>query len=103
MACRIDRLVTDDGVVVMKISGRLTAHDVLMLRTLLEREAGAIALDLSDLLFVDRDAIRLLARSEAGGGELRNCPPYIREWVTQARTHATVDGDERWRGVDWSD
>ena len=94
MACRIDRLVTEDGVVVMKISGRLIAHDVEMLRTLLEPEAGVIAFDLADLLFVDRDAVGLLARSEAGGGELRNCPPYIREWVTQERTQANVGGEE---------
>lgn len=87
MACRIDRLVTEDGVVVMKISGRLIADDLEMLRTLLEPEAGVIAFDLRDLLFVDRDAVGLLAHSEAGGGsELRNCPPYIREWVTQERT-----------------
>ena len=100
MACRIDRLVTEDGVVVMKISGRLIAHDVEMLRTLLEPEAGVIAFDLGDLLFVDRDAVGLLARSEAGGGELRNCPPYIREWVTQERMQVKVDGDERCRRLD---
>jgi len=95
MACRIDRLVTQDGVVVMKISGRLTAHDVEMLRTLLERESGVIAFDLRDLLFVHRDAVGLLARSEASGAELRNCPPYIRESVTQERTQARSDGEER--------
>jgi hypothetical protein len=100
MACRIDRLVTEDGVVVMKISGRLTAPDVRMLRALLEAEAGVIALDLADLLFVDRDAVRLLARSEAGGAELRNCPPYIRECVTQERTQANLDGEEQCRRLD---
>lgn len=88
MACRIDRLVTEDGVAVLKISGRLTADDVEMLRTILEAEAGVVAFDLKDLLFVHRDAVRLLARSEEGGGELRNCPPYIREWITQERTQA---------------
>jgi hypothetical protein len=100
MACRIDRLVTEDGVAVMKISGRLTAHDVEMLLALLEPEAVVIALDLRDLLFVDRDAVGLLARIEANGGELRNCPPYIREWVTQERTQAKVDGEERCRRLD---
>jgi hypothetical protein len=88
MACRIDRLLTEDGVVVMKLSGQLIAHDVAMLRTLLEPEAGVIAFDLRDLLFVDRDAVRLLAQSEASGAELRNCPPYIRECITQERMRA---------------
>jgi hypothetical protein len=77
----------------MKISGRLAAHDVEMLRALLESDAGVTAFDLKDLLFVDRDAVGLLARSEAGGSELRNCPPYIREWITQERTQATADGE----------
>jgi hypothetical protein len=100
MTCRIDRLVTEDGVVVVKISGRLTAHDVEMLRTLLEQESGVIAFDLRDLLFIDREAIGLLAHREASGAELRNCPPYIREWVTQERTQAKVDGEERCRRLD---
>jgi hypothetical protein len=100
MACRIDRLVTEDGVVVMKISGRLIADDLVILRTLLELEAGVIAFDLRDLLFVDRDAVGMLAHSEAGGSELRNCPPYVREWVTQERTQVKVDGGERCRRLD---
>jgi len=29
--------------------------------------------------------VKLLALSEAHGTELRNCPPYIREWVTRER------------------
>jgi hypothetical protein len=93
MACRIDRFLTEDGVV-LKISGRLAAHDAEMLHTLLETEAGVIAFDLQDLVFVDRDVLGLLARSEAGGGELRNCPPYIREWITQERTQAKPDGEK---------
>jgi hypothetical protein len=100
MTCRIDRLVTEDGVVVMKMSGRLTAHDVEMIRRLLEPESGVIAFDLRDLLFVDRDAVGLLAHSEESGAELRHCPPYIREWVTQERTQAKVDGEKRCRRLD---
>jgi hypothetical protein len=84
----------------MKISGRLTGVDVEMLRTLIEAEAGVIAFDLRDLLFVDRDAVGLLAHSEARGGEIRNCPPYIREWVTQERTQAKADREERCRPLD---
>ena len=65
MSCRIGRLVSEGSVVVIGISGRLTAHDVDMLRSLLEQEAGAVALDLRDLLFVDSNAVGLLARIEA--------------------------------------
>jgi hypothetical protein len=32
--------------------------------------------------------MKILALSEAHGTELRNCPPYIREWVTRERAKA---------------
>ena len=60
-----------------------------MLRRVLEQESGGFAIDLNNVLLVDREAVKLLAVSEANGTELRNCPPYIREWVTreEAETH----------------
>jgi hypothetical protein len=30
--------------------------------------------------------MKLLAQAEAEGIELKNCPAYIREWVTNERT-----------------
>ena len=54
-----------------------------MLRALLEQERGIVAIDLKDVRIVDREAIELLAAREASGVELRNSPPYIREWVTK--------------------
>ncbi len=53
------------------------------LRALLEEEEGVVIIDLKDVLIVDREAIKLLAVCEANGVELRNCPGYIREWVTR--------------------
>ena len=32
---------------------------------------------------MDLEAIKLLALQESNGAELRNCPAYIREWVTK--------------------
>jgi len=34
---------------------------------------------------VDRDAVEFLALNEANGIALRNCPAYIREWITRER------------------
>ena len=56
-----------------------------MLRGVLEQESGGFAIDLKHVVLVDREAVTLLALSEAHGTELRNCPPYIREWVTRER------------------
>jgi hypothetical protein len=89
MSCRIDRVVTAENLVVLFISGRITGEHVDILRGVLEQESGGFAIDLKNVLLVDREAVNLLALSEATGTELRNCPPYIREWVTreEAETH----------------
>jgi len=89
MSCRIDRVVSAENVAVLFISGRIRGEHVDVLRAVLEQESGGFAIDLKNVLLVDRDAVKLLALSEANGTELRNCPPYIREWVTreEAETH----------------
>ena len=65
-----------------------------MLRGVLEQESGGFAIDLKNVLLVDREAVKLLALSEAHGTELRNCPPYIREWVTRERAETKADRPE---------
>src|SRR5216684_2779760 len=90
MSCRIDRVVSAENLVVLFVSGRITGEHVDMLQGVLEQVSGSFAIDLKNVLLVDREAVKLLALSEANGTELRNCPPYIREWVTRERaeTHA---------------
>ena len=83
MSCRIDRHVIGEDLVILCISGRITGQDVDMLRGLLEQERSAVAIDLKNVLLVDREAVKLLAACELNGTELRNCPAYIREWVTR--------------------
>ena len=89
MSCRIDRIVSAESLMVLFISGRITGEDVDMLRGVLAQESGGFAIDLKNVALVDREAVRLLALSETHGTELRNCPLYIREWVTResAETH----------------
>jgi hypothetical protein len=85
MACRIDRLPAERDLVVLRISGRITHDDVTVLRAAIDQERGALAIDLAEVGVVDRDTVNLLALSEGRGIELRNCPPYIREWVDRER------------------
>jgi anti-anti-sigma regulatory factor len=91
MSCRIDRLVSGDNLIVLRISGRITGENVDMLRDLLGQERDTVAIDLKDVLLVDREAVKLLASSEANGIELRNCPAYIREWVAREKAQTGVD------------
>jgi hypothetical protein len=85
MSCRIDRVIGDDNRMVLLVSGRITGEHVSMLRGVLEQESGGFAIDLKNVLLADREAVKLLAFSEANGADLRNCPPYIREWVTREK------------------
>jgi len=83
MTCRIDRHSTEQGLV-LYISGRLAAEDLEVVRTALD-ERRVVAIELAEVDLVDRDAVELLARAEAKGIELRSCPAYIREWITNER------------------
>jgi len=83
MTCRIDRLPTEQAVV-LRISGRIAAEDLDVLRTALE-EGRVVAIDLTEVALVDRDAVKLLASIEGKGIELRHGPAYIREWVARER------------------
>ena len=83
MTCRIDRRSTGQGVV-LHISGRIAAEEIEVVRTALEGRR-VVAIDLSEVELVDREAVTLLAQTEAKGIELRNCPAYVREWITKER------------------
>ena len=83
MTCRFDRRVIGQDRAMLYISGQIAEEDVDTLRALVEQDKGIVAIDLKDVLIVDREAIKLLAVSESNGVELRNCPAYIREWVTR--------------------
>src|SRR4051812_16254097 len=86
MACRIDRLLIEKDLVVLRISGRITGDDMDVLRAAIDQEPSAVAIDLEEVGLVDRGAVTLLALSEAKGIALRHCPPYIREWIDRERT-----------------
>jgi GMP synthase PP-ATPase subunit len=83
VTCRIDRIPTDQGLV-LRIIGRITRDDLDVLRTALE-DGSIVAVELAELELIDRDALKLLAINEANGIELRNCPAYIREWISRER------------------
>jgi hypothetical protein len=64
---------------------RLEANNVSELSALLAAEAPGrtLVLDLKDVVLVDRDVVRFLRAREGNGIALRNCPPYIREWIAR--------------------
>jgi hypothetical protein len=83
MTFRIDRLATEHGLG-LYISGQLAAEDLEVVRTALDQRR-VVAIELADVELANRDAVKLLAQAEAEGIELRSCPAYIREWITNER------------------
>jgi anti-anti-sigma regulatory factor len=96
MTCKFDRVVTPDGFVVLHISGRIDSADVEILRELIEKEERAkniLAIDLKEVTLISRDAIRLLSSVETRKTELRNCPAYIRNWVSRDKRFRAKEMD----------
>ena len=76
---------TMDQTAVFTVSGRLDAENASELCRLIDAEpAGAVVvLDFTDLVLADRDAIRYLRGCETGDRMvLRNCPEYVRVWMS---------------------
>jgi hypothetical protein len=73
--------------VVFALSGRMNEDDLAELETLInsENDRRHLVLDLKDVTLVGGDAINFLARCEANGITLENCPAYVREWITRQR------------------
>jgi anti-anti-sigma regulatory factor len=75
---------TANGEVVFRLSGRMVEENVKELESLINAEATGrrIVLDLKDLRLVDQEVVSFLRRCEADNMKLKNCPAYIREWIT---------------------
>ena len=88
MTCKIDRVLTPGGFVVFRLSGRIDGASFEVLQELIENEKtakGRLALDLTEVTVVSFEAVRALTVAEANGIELRNCPAYVREWISRWR------------------
>lgn len=74
---------SENGEVVLTISGRLDAEHIAELETLIaaERQGRRIILDLKDMTLTGQDGIDFLTRCEAAGITLVNCDSYVREWI----------------------
>ena len=73
------------GSTVFTLSGHMKAEEVEGLRALFDADYGTIVLDLRDVRFADRDAVRFLRSCERDGMKLENCPAYVREWMEREK------------------
>jgi anti-anti-sigma regulatory factor len=72
-----------NGEVVLALIGRMSDENLPALKSVIasERNTYRIVLDLKDVILVDREVIHFLGQCETGEIKLKNCPPYIRDWI----------------------
>lgn len=80
MTLKVERAV-DGKRVLLRLSGRLRSEHLAELKSLIEGGTPSVALDLDEITQVDVDAVNFLRKCRTGAIELRNCPPYICEWM----------------------
>jgi len=63
----------------------MNSTNLIELKNLIDTETTVrpMALDLKELILVDREAVTFLKGCESKGIELRNCSAYIRQWITR--------------------
>jgi anti-anti-sigma regulatory factor len=87
MNFKIEPVVDSEGGSVFRVSGDLRGDSVRILEELLTKVTKHVVLDLTEVILADRHAVALLALCEQNGGQLMNCPAYLREWVTNERAN----------------
>ena len=83
MTCKVVRLVERDQIVLLHVSGHLQKVHVSMIEELIAKETNRVVLDLAEVTLVDREAVRFLAACNVRGIGFRNCPGFIREWMSK--------------------
>jgi anti-anti-sigma regulatory factor len=83
MTCKVVRLIELDQLVLLHISGHLQEVHVSMIEELIAKETDPVVLDLAEVTLLDREAIRFLAACDVRGIGLRNCPEFVREWMSK--------------------
>lgn len=70
---------------ILRLIGRIESQHLDELRAEVRRHRPRLVIDLDQVTLVDVAVVRFLIASEADGVELRNCAPYIREWMSRDR------------------
>jgi ABC-type transporter Mla MlaB component len=81
MTLKIQRHIKKDNAR-FTLCGQIDARELPELQRLLAAEKqGYVVLDLTEVKFVDREAVKFLVHCQESGIKVTNCPAYIREWL----------------------
>ena len=83
MTLKIQRHIKKDNAR-FNLCGQIDSKELPELQRLLgAEEQKYVVLDLKEVKFVDREALRFLVHCEENGIKVENCPAYIREWLVR--------------------
>jgi hypothetical protein len=76
-----------EGVVMFALCGRIEESDLPELQNVLNGESAAadLTIDLQEVRLMCRDALKFFASCESKGIKLKNCPPYLNEWLRRGQ------------------
>jgi hypothetical protein len=75
----------------LRLIGRVRSDCIEELRRRIQKQPSLTVLDLAEVDLVDLDSVRFLRDCQDQKMELRNCAPYILEWIRRER----IEGLER--------
>jgi len=70
----------------VRLCGQLTKEYLPEVERLLDRESSAnqkMSIDLSNVTFVDREAMMFLCSAKSRNIAIENCPSYVIRWIKQ--------------------
>jgi anti-anti-sigma regulatory factor len=82
---RIER-DSDEETIIIRLIGRIQAEHLDELKAQVSGNGPKPIVDLEDVTLVDVQVVRFFGACQLRGIELRNCPPYIREWMLRERS-----------------
>jgi len=71
--------------IVLRLIGRVRSECIEELRQRIKNQASRTVLDLAEVDLVDLESVRFLRDCQDRKIELRNCAPYIQEWIRRER------------------
>jgi hypothetical protein len=88
MILKIEKLA-ENQMTIFRLSGRMRFDGLIELKRQLDGVMAKAVLDLKEVTYVDLDVVHFLGSCVQEGIELRNCAPYIREWIQREQGHQT--------------
>lgn len=84
MTLRIERYADRAGTTI-RLIGRMQAEHVSEVERQIEESRTKVTLDLEEVTLVDVQVVRFLGTCEVRGIGVRNCSPYITDWIAKER------------------